>query len=309
MLWNGWKLGASPNFGVSDSPVILLGLGFTTSRLARKLLPDGHGSSESATYRAATVRERYRNLRTAPIFAVARNIVRYEHLAAQGLHLHEFVPPAVPADLPKAAVLVHTIPPLAGAEQQNLRAFIQALEPRRVLYISSTSVYGEQTVVTEQTHAAPNDPKGLHRMEEEAWLTQNPWQTFIIRPAAIYGPGRGVHERIREGKPPRAAGTTIVSRIHADDLAAILAGAIDSNLEGAWPLADELPCSTDAITDWCAKLLQMPVQRSENAVQIAGRTVDGRKIRELLGVQLLYPGYPEGIPACLAEAVNSPRID
>lgn len=203
---------------------------------------------------------------------------------------------------------MHTIPPLFGAEREELHALITALEPRRVLYISSTSVYGEQPFVTEHSVAAPSELKGLSRVEEETWLCSQPWSNLIVRPAAIYGPGRGVHVRIREGKPPRGSGSAVVSRIHADDLAAILEAGLESGLQGAWPCADEHPCCTDEIAEWCSKLLKTDLQRSGQNLPVTGRTVDGRKIRDLLGLTMMYPDYVAGILASISEEACLRRL-
>jgi nucleoside-diphosphate-sugar epimerase len=293
LLWNGSKLAESPNSGAFDPlsrpQVILLGLGFTTTRLARRLLC-------------------HRNVTVA---GVARDPARHCGLADLGLTLHPYGSNAA-AHLPKQAVIVHTIPPLFGQERELLRSIILAAQPRRVLYISSTSVYGDQLFVNSECDAAPSEAKGLHRVEEEAWLSAQPWSTLIVRPAAIYGPGRGVHVRIRERRPPRTSGSTVVSRIHVDDLAAILEAGIFSGMEGSWPCADDAPCSTEVISSWCAKLLNNSLissvpsvtdnaPRAGGATLVSGRTVDGRKIRELLGIDLLYPGYQSGVLASIQE--------
>src|SRR5438034_457577 len=81
------------------------------------------------------------------------------------------------------------------------------------------------------------------REQEESWLLAQPWSTLILRPAAIYGPGRGIHVRIRDGKPPRTAESTMISRIHVEDLAGIVEASLYSEIEGCWPCADHEPCT------------------------------------------------------------------
>jgi hypothetical protein len=86
-------------------------------------------------------------------------------------------------------------------------------------------------------------------------------------------------------------------------LAAIVEAGLFADLQGAWPVADDAPCSTVEIARWCAKLLQMKVV-SEHKLPgrpVSGRKVDGRKIRETLGVELKYPSWRTGIVASLAE--------
>lgn len=245
-------------------PVVILGLGFTTERLARRLLA-----------------------RDIPVYAVTRHVT--------------------PRDIPPEATMVHSIPPLAEPHNTDIHALISAIQPRRIIYISSTGVYGSQKEVDERTLASPNDEKGRARLAEEEWIADPAAHrsSLILRSAAIYGPGRGVHVRLREGKLPRGAGGTAggnVSRIHVDDLVSILEAGIASGLEGAWPVADECPAASEEVVAWCADRMGLALPAgSTQYFPVSGRRVDGRKIRELLGVALKYPSYRTGIPASLQE--------
>jgi nucleoside-diphosphate-sugar epimerase len=240
-------------------PVVILGLGFTTRRLAQKL-----------------------KARDVPVYAAMRG--------------------ARAADFPANAVLIHSVPPREEPEKSAVRAFIRELAPRRILYISSTGVYGSQSQVSEETIAAPDEAKGYARLEEEQWLLSLGIPLLILRSSAIYGPGRGVHVRLRqEEAAPRGAGG-VVSRVHVDDLAALLDAGIDSQLAGAWPVADDHPAASEDVVNWCANYMGLELPDiSRVGKPISGRTVDGRKIRELLGVEFRYPSYRTGIPACILE--------
>jgi len=240
-------------------PVIILGLGFTTKRLARQLQPSG-----------------------------------------RAVHTATGHPPN-PEGLPHGAVLVHSIPPVQEPDRSAIRHFIRAVAPGRILYISSTGVYGAQTSVDDTTPAAPDDEKGRARLAEEDWLAATGVPTLILRSAAIYGPGRGIHMRLRNGALtglPRGTGG-VVSRIHVDDLASLLAAGIDSGLTGAWPVADDRPAASSEVIRWYAAKVGMnlPEIPGELSVPQRGRFVDGEKIRELLGVKLKYPSWETGIPA------------
>jgi nucleoside-diphosphate-sugar epimerase len=130
---------------------------------------------------------------------------------------------------------------------------------------------------------------------------------MILRPAAIYGPGRGVHASIREGKYFLIGdGSNYISRIHVEDLAAHAHAALLADLEGAWPVADEEPCPAREIAAFCAGLLNLPMPPNldnppSDDTRRANRRVNGAAIRRLLGVSLRYPSYRLGIPACLEE--------
>ncbi len=255
--------------------MILLGLGFTTSRLAWRLLQRGD----------------------VEVYAAVRNPGRYADLEAAGVHLGGFDP----AGYPENSVLVHTVPPVAEPDASILRAFMAGVRPRRLLYISSTGVYGGQREVSESTSVAPSEEKGFRRVDEEAWVAVGPWSHLILRAAAIYGPGRGVHVRLREGKLPRGGGSEVVSRIHADDLAALLEAALFSDLQGAFPAADERPSSSEEIVEWCSRYMGLAEIPCEKTFPVSGRRVDARQVFALLGIAPKYPSYQTGIPASLRE--------
>jgi nucleoside-diphosphate-sugar epimerase len=256
------------------SPAIILGLGFTGQRVARRLLLRGNSVS-----------------------AIVRAPERFSALESIGLKLLRFG-----AETQQGGVLCHAIPPLPEQENSVIRRDIEKIAPKRIVYISSTGVYGRQNEVDSTTAAAPDDERGRRRIEEEDWVRSGPWSSLILRAAAIYGPERGVHAAIRSGRIPRGRGSGVVSRIHVDDLAAIAYAGSFSEIEGAWPVADELPCPSSEIAHWTARLLQVtePVWNTEK-LDGPGRRVDGRGIREALGIELIYPTWQPGVLASLAE--------
>ena len=173
----------------------------------------------------------------------------------------------------------------------------------RVVYLSSTAVYGAATLVDENTPVDETDERANARLRVEREIAAGPWSSLVLRPAAIYGPGRGVQESIRRGE--HSLSDRFVSRIHVDDLAAHAEAALLSNVTGAYPVADEEPSTSREIAEFCAQLLGVPLTGGQS--EFAGRTprfannrrVDGSAIRKLLGVTLQYPSYRVGIPASL----------
>lgn len=175
----------------------------------------------------------------------------------------------------------------------------------RVVYLSTTGVYGETRQVDEHTAPAPRHERERLRVDEENVLRTGPWSTLVLRPAAIYGPGRGVHEAMRQGRYRLPGdGTNLISRIHVDDLAAHCLAALDAELTGCFPVADEAPCAAGEIAAFCAELLDVPMPEFTERLpgddtRRANRRVDGGAIRRALGIELRYPGYRQGIPASL----------
>lgn len=180
--------------------------------------------------------------------------------------------------------------------------FLRSFRPARIVYLSTTGVYGEVELVDEHTAPSPQTEKDKARMEAERVLSDGPWSTLVLRPVAIYGPGRGVHWSARQGvfRPP-PGGSRVISRIHVDDLAEHALKAMQSDVIGAFPVADEEPCTSLEVAEWTCRYLGIPFVAGEVEQQGRGRRVDGSGVRIALGVQLRYRSYREGVAACLAE--------
>ena len=184
-------------------------------------------------------------------------------------------------------LVLHSTPPQGSA------GLLEALgdAPSRVVYLSTTGVYGAAQIVDETT---PPDPTH-ERIAEEQRVASGPWSSLILRPAGIYGPGRGIHERVRKGEPCEMS-DSIVSRIHVEDLATHVEAALLSDVTGAWPVADEEPCTSREIVEFCANLLKLPLPPPRESRIHSNRRVDGSAIRRALGITLQYPSYRVGIP-------------
>ena len=220
-----------------------------------------------------------------------------------------------PRDLPAADILIYSLPTLRteqGLDEPAPR-ILEAMHGRyrRVLYLSTTGVYGQSQRVDENTPISPGTERQRLRVAAEEAVSTGPWESLILRPAAIYGPGRGVQVALPQGKYKLAGdGSNYVSRIHVDDLAAITAVAALSPVTGAYPVADDYPSTSREIAEYCAELLGLPPPASTDVEDLSetrrsNRRVDGRAIRKLLGVGLRYPSFREGIPASLGNVKSS----
>jgi len=241
---------------------------------------------------------------------VAAILARQEHrVTTTSSRTFDVTQPGAWIDVPTGARVLHSIPvramPVAGP---MLRGWAS-----RVVYLSTTGVYGAARDVDETTAIAPRNPREQVRAEEEADVLAGPWSALVLRPAAIYGPGRGVHVSLREGRHRILGdGSNYISRIHVDDLAAIAAAALLSDLTGAYPVADEEPCTALEMTRFCSDLLGLPVPPAaplpDADTRSANRRVDGRAICRILGVTLRYPSYRVGVPASLALSDAAPAV-
>ncbi len=213
--------------------------------------------------------------------------------------------------LDSETVVLHSIPTLrtgSGLRETtpDLMSTLRNKPPARIVYLSTTGVYGDNRLVDETTLPAPHTERERLRTSAEEAVQSGPWSSIVLRPAAIYGPNRGIHAALRAGTfhlPENAS--NYVSRIHVDDLAAHCHAAMLSTLEGAYPVADEEPCTSLEAAQFCTQLIgiSMPLSVPAEALsetRRADRRVDGSAIRKLLGLSLRYPSYRTGFPACLA---------
>lgn len=171
-----------------------------------------------------------------PVAGVVRSEASRRTLLNAGIEsfLIDLDSPITSVSLPSqdAHIFYMVPPPDRGDSDPRLRNMLTVLEqtgsPARILYISTTGVYGdcEGRWIDETAPLAPATPRAQRRVAAETALREwcdahhVPW--IILRVPAIYGPGRLPLERLRSGMPalePQACGYT--NRIHIDDLAHI----------------------------------------------------------------------------------------
>jgi nucleoside-diphosphate-sugar epimerase len=264
-------------------PFLVLGAGFTGERVARRLEAAGH----------AVLRTNSQNLPLPDVSLLAN----------------------LPGD---DWTVLHSIPVIRHPEGpwEPTPLLVDALrgKARRIVYLSTTGVYGDVRDVDETTPTHARTPRETLRLDAERAVQAGPWSSCILRPAAIYGPGRGAHVSIREGKWKIGGdGLNFVSRIHVDDLATHALAALLGDLSGAWPVADEEPCTTLAITEFCCGLLGLPLPPAVppgtlDETRRADRRVNGAAVRARLGIALEYPSYRTGIPASFKEEHDRSKI-
>jgi nucleoside-diphosphate-sugar epimerase len=90
-----------------------------------------------------------------------------------------------------------------------------------------------------------------------------------------------------------------------DDLAAHVEAGLLSDITGAYPVADDEPCTSREIAEFCAKLLDLPMPPEQAKTFSTSRRVDGSAIRRALGITLRYPSYRVGVPASSGSAAGT----
>lgn len=216
-----------------------------------------------------------------------------------------------------ATVYYFAPPPGQGETDPRMRAFVAAgLRPARVVYISTSGVYGDRdgAWVDEDTPPAPATDRARRRLDAETvlrtWGRETGVRVNILRVGGIYGPGRWPLERLRAGTPvlhEEECGYT--NRIHADDLAAICVAAAERG--GADRIYNVSDGSNGTMTQYFyavadrfglprppALTLAQAMQQLSPAMLsylTESRRMDNRRLLSELGVTLRYPDLASGL--------------
>lgn len=212
---------------------------------------------------------------------------------------------------PSLSVLVDSVPPArAGTPEMYVERTIRAIRShskvRRVIYLSTTGVFGEENGnwVDESTPCAPLHSQGEARLTCEKLYRELDIEVAILRLPAIYGPDRGIERALCEGTYKLIDdGKRWTNRIHVDDLSRVITTLVQrSNIR-----LPEILCVSDneptqqfqIVSDYCKVLcLPMPESRSYEDVKANGhhtmlsnQRVNNKRLREYLGVSLIYQSY------------------
>jgi hypothetical protein len=183
-------------------------------------------------------------------------------------------------------------------------------------YLSTVGIYGDAkgAWVDETSPVRPLTERSLRRAEaERAWLdfgTRTGCRVEVFRLAGIYGPERSVLDNLRAGTARRIVKPgQIFNRIHVDDIARVLAAAIDTDTgHRVFNVSDDEPAPPEDVVAYAAELMGLPVPETV-AFEAAGlsgvaasfwsecKRVRNQRIRNELKVELIYPTYREGLRA------------
>lgn len=262
--------------------MLILGMGYTASRLAIRLRAEG--------WHITGVR------RTADAEALAFDDDSAVGAAmAQATHILSSVPPEGDADpvLTRYGPLVAAAPAIWTG------------------YLSSTGVYGDAAGAWVDESSPIGFGRRAARAQADAdWGALRP-DMCRFRLPGIYGPGRSALDRVREGRAHRIdLPDQVFSRAHVDDIVAGVIASLHQGLPGIYNLSDDLPCAQNRLIEEACAILGQPVpplltlaeaQLSPMARSFyaENRRVANGRAKRLLGWSPLYPTYREGLRACV----------
>jgi nucleoside-diphosphate-sugar epimerase len=202
---------------------------------------------------------------------------------------------------------------------EGLRNVLQALpnSVTRLVYASSTGVYGQvggewvdETSPTNPQHESGQICMGAEKLATQ-WAASNrsPSSAIILRFAGLYGPGRIVRRSILErGDPIPGDPQKFLNLIHIDDAArASLAALAASHPEPVYLVSDDRPVTRLEYYTRMASLLGSPPPRfiqpepnsPDSARDATNKRIANGRIKNSLGIALLYPDISTGLGNCL----------
>lgn len=234
------------------------------------------------------------------IFGTTRSVDRVPLLEAAGIQPIVVTEGAPPEHLLAGANVLVSFPPDGTADKTWSS---QCAGSRRIVYISSTGVYGKtEGVINEDSPVDRDDQRAAARIEAEGIWRQ--CGATILRCPGLYASETGMHLRMSNLKIP-GDGKNFVSRIHLDDLARIIVACFEKPMEGSTYVVGDLEPSThlETITWLCKRMgIEVPgfVDLSEVSPTLRGnRRIDSSRLLKKLDITLQYPTYREGYGAIL----------
>ncbi len=282
-------------------------------------------------------------LRTAPLFKNNYRIFGLYRNASSvsTLRSHGIIPIYGDLDLPQtlkrvsgiAQLVIHLAPPPSKGFQDNRTThLLSALSrqsknagtilPQRLIYISTTGVYGDcQGALINETRAVnPVNDRAVRRVDAEKqirlWGERNNVVVSILRVPGIYAVDRLPLARLQQGLPALIENEdSYTNHIHADDLARIIYAAAQYGKPGRlYHACDDSNLKMGAYFDLVADHFGYPhpprVTREEAKECISpsmmsfmqeSRRVENMRLKKELYVKLLYPTVEAGVIAARQE--------
>ncbi len=268
------------------------------------------------------------------LFALTRDPEKCSALRAQGVG-------AIEGDLdrscnfgalplPGSGIYYFAPPPGTGTQDPRMDVFLNALSintpPGRIVYISTTGVYGtptSNTLIHEDSPTQPTVERGQRRLDAErkllTWGKNHPQcQVIILRVSGIYGPDKLPLERIKRAEPLLDnSSPSYVNLIHIEDLAQVCFQAMRTNPPRAiYNVSDGHPLLMSEYFQSIAHAFNYPapplISMAEAEKRLSAnflsylkenRKIDNTNMLRELNVQLRHPNARDAI-AAMAETTH-----
>ncbi|NWD05476.1 SDR family oxidoreductase [Pseudomonas gingeri] len=180
-------------------------------------------------------------------------------------------------------------------------------QPRRLLFVSSSSVYVQQQGewVDETSPAEAEGYSGRLMLEAERLALDSGIPASRVRLTGIYGPGREwLLTQVRRGYRVAVEPPLYGNRIHVDDAAGLLAFLLGADragkaLEDCYIGVDDAPAPLAEVVGWLREYLGVTEWDAEASVRRTGSKRCSNARARALGWVPEYASYREGYAAIL----------
>jgi nucleoside-diphosphate-sugar epimerase len=175
--------------------------------------------------------------------------------------------------------------------------------PGRLVYISSTSVYGQTggEEVDETAATEPVEESGAVVLEAEGLLRGRLPAAVVLRFAGIYGPERLLRaQALKAGEPIGGGAEKWLNLIHVEDgAAAVLAAEARGAPGGVYNVSDGCPVRRSEFYGCLAELLGAPPPQFGPSAEGVNRRIVSHRLRAQTGWTPRYPDCRVGLQASL----------
>lgn len=195
---------------------------------------------------------------------------------------------------------------------QNLLSLLRDRPPRKLIYTSSTVVYGEHSGawVDEGSARQARHLAASHLMAAEDLVLSASEQSgvpgVLARVSGIYGPNRIIgRDRVLNGEPIPGDPQGFLNLIHRDDLVSGLMALAERGRAGeAYLFSDDLPVIRAEYYRFLAERIGVGAVAfgGTSRKELSGsRRCRNQKIKRELGLALKFPTYRQGVEVLLRE--------
>jgi nucleoside-diphosphate-sugar epimerase len=215
--------------------------------------------------------------------------------------------------------VVVTLTPSERSAEGYRRAYVQGCEhliqalrhqsqpPRLLIFVSSTSVYGQTNGewVSEDSPTQPQRETARCLLEAEQRIVGSGFEHCIVRFSGIYGPDRyRLLDTVRQGRAVLSGHYT--NRIHSDDCAGVLAHLLERHRQGMqldslYLASDNEPAPMAEVVNWLAMQMKVDQARFAPDEKSDGNKRCANTRLRATGYEFLYPDYRAGYSALLKE--------
>jgi len=223
------------------------------------------------------------------------------------------LPMVIPQEWKAPDVLIHCASSSRGGAEEYRKIYLEGLknvmssfEPQRVIFTSSTSVFGQTDglLVDEDCPAQPERETGRILLEAEAVALES--GGCVARLSGIYGPGRSMLlKKILGGTAVlEDGGSRWINQIHRDDGgSALLHLAQASTAHGLYNVSDNTPATQREVYGWITAYLDLPLPPEgpsdpNRKRGLTSKRVSNARLRAA-GWAPRYPSFRDALPGLI----------